>query len=106
MTMTMTMASHIKNRMRTGRTRYPVADPHPRLIKEIQAHAAARRKPELLFFLRGSAPPRGLFPPRIGIGPSAISMMLNRQYGPQRRTIEKLAKALKVPVADIWPVAA
>jgi len=56
----------------------------------------------LLFFLRGSAPPRGLFPPaRIGIGPSAISMMLNRQYRPQRRTVAKFAKALKVATSYV-----
>ncbi len=39
-----------------------------------------------------------------GIGPSAISMLLSRQARPQRRTVEKVAKALGVTFADLWPV--
>lgn len=38
-----------------------------------------------------------------GVGQSAISMMLARNCRPQRRTIEKLATALKVKPEDLWP---
>jgi len=40
---------------------------------------------------------------RIGIGQSAISNMLNRKCRPQKRTIKKVAGALGVEVADLWP---
>lgn len=39
----------------------------------------------------------------IGVGQPAISMMLNRRCRPQRRTVEKIAGALKVPTSDLWP---
>jgi len=39
----------------------------------------------------------------IGVGQSAISMMLARNCRPQRRTVEKLAEALKVSIEDLWP---
>ena len=38
-----------------------------------------------------------------GVGQSAISMMLARDCRPQRRSVEKLAKALKVAPSDLWP---
>lgn len=37
-----------------------------------------------------------------GVGQSAISMMLNRNCRPQRRTLEKLATGLKVPLHKLW----
>lgn len=40
----------------------------------------------------------------IGVGQSAISMMLSRNCRPQRRTIEKLAAALNVDSKLLWPV--
>lgn len=40
---------------------------------------------------------------RIGVGQPAISMMLNRQCRPQRRTIRKIADALNVDATDLWP---
>jgi DNA-binding XRE family transcriptional regulator len=40
---------------------------------------------------------------RIGVGQSAISMLLKRRCRPQRRTIGKLAEALGVPVEELWP---
>lgn len=40
---------------------------------------------------------------RIGIGQPAISMMLNRQCRPQRRTISKLAESLGVLPQELWP---
>ncbi|HEY7154190.1 MAG TPA: helix-turn-helix transcriptional regulator [Gemmataceae bacterium] len=39
----------------------------------------------------------------IEVGQSAVSMMLARKCRPQRRTVEKIAKALGVLTADIWP---
>lgn len=39
----------------------------------------------------------------IGVGQPAVSMMLSRNCRPQRRTVEKMAKALKVSPEDIWP---
>jgi lambda repressor-like predicted transcriptional regulator len=39
----------------------------------------------------------------VGIGQPAISMMLSRQCRPQRRTVEKIAKALGVEASEIWP---
>ena len=39
----------------------------------------------------------------IGVGQPAVSMMLNRNCRPQRRTVEKIAKALKVSPEDVWP---
>jgi ribosome-binding protein aMBF1 (putative translation factor) len=40
---------------------------------------------------------------RIGVGQPAVSMMLKRQARPQRRTVEKVARALGVPTEEIWP---
>ncbi len=40
---------------------------------------------------------------RIGVGQSAISMLLKRRCRPQRRTLGKLAAALDVPVETLWP---
>jgi DNA-binding XRE family transcriptional regulator len=40
---------------------------------------------------------------RIGVGQSAISMLLKRRCRPQRRTLGKLAEALGVPVEELWP---
>lgn len=39
----------------------------------------------------------------VGIGQSAVSMMLNRKCRPQRRTVEKIALALKVSTEELWP---
>lgn len=39
----------------------------------------------------------------IGVKQPAISMMLSRDCRPQRRTVEKIAAALKVSPEDIWP---
>jgi len=40
---------------------------------------------------------------RIGVGQPAISMMLARSCRPQRRTVEKIAEALNVDPAVLWP---
>jgi lambda repressor-like predicted transcriptional regulator len=40
---------------------------------------------------------------RVGVGRSAISMMLSRQCRPQKRTVEKIAHALGVELRDLWP---
>jgi DNA-binding XRE family transcriptional regulator len=40
---------------------------------------------------------------RVGVGQSAISMLLKRRCRPQRRTVGKLAEALGVPVEELWP---
>jgi DNA-binding XRE family transcriptional regulator len=40
---------------------------------------------------------------RIGVGQSAISMLLKRRCRPQRRTLGKLAQALGVTVEELWP---
>jgi DNA-binding XRE family transcriptional regulator len=40
---------------------------------------------------------------RIGVGQSAISMLLKRRCRPQRRTLGKLAEALGVTVEELWP---
>jgi lambda repressor-like predicted transcriptional regulator len=40
---------------------------------------------------------------RIGVGQSAISMMLSRGCRPQPRTLGKLADALGVSVEELWP---
>ena len=40
---------------------------------------------------------------RIGVGQSAISMLLKRRCRPQRRTLGKLAEALGVTVEVLWP---
>ncbi len=39
----------------------------------------------------------------IDVGQPAISMMLSRKCRPQRQTVEKIAKALEVSPAEIWP---
>ncbi|MCA9086083.1 MAG: helix-turn-helix transcriptional regulator, partial [Planctomycetaceae bacterium] len=39
----------------------------------------------------------------IGVGQPAVSMLLNRECRPQRRTVEKIANALNVPFAELWP---
>jgi lambda repressor-like predicted transcriptional regulator len=39
----------------------------------------------------------------IGVKQPAISMLLSRECRPQRRTVEKIAAALKVSPEEIWP---
>jgi len=40
---------------------------------------------------------------RIGVGQSAISMMLSRNCRPQKGTVKKIADALEVQPSDLWP---
>lgn len=40
---------------------------------------------------------------RLGIGQSAIAMMLQRHCRPQRRTVLRMAEALGVPPEKLWP---
>ncbi len=40
---------------------------------------------------------------KVGVGQPAISMMLNRDCRPQRKTVEKIAAALDVTPEDLWP---
>jgi lambda repressor-like predicted transcriptional regulator len=40
---------------------------------------------------------------KIGVGQSAIAMMLQRQCRPQRRTVARMADALGVPAERLWP---
>jgi lambda repressor-like predicted transcriptional regulator len=40
---------------------------------------------------------------RIGVGQSAVSMLLSRKCRPQPRTLGKIADALGVRVEDLWP---
>ena len=40
---------------------------------------------------------------KIGVGQSAIAMMLARECRPQRRTIRRLANALGVSCESLWP---
>lgn len=40
---------------------------------------------------------------RIGIGQSAIAMMLKRECRPQKRTVARLAEALSVKPEELWP---
>lgn len=40
---------------------------------------------------------------KIGVGQPAVSMMLNRTCRPQRKTVEKIANALGVSTAELWP---
>jgi DNA-binding Xre family transcriptional regulator len=39
----------------------------------------------------------------LGIGQPAISMLLSRQARPQRRTVERVARALGISPGDLWP---
>jgi lambda repressor-like predicted transcriptional regulator len=41
---------------------------------------------------------------KMGVGQPAISMLLNRKTRPQQRTISKVATALGVSPAELWPV--
>ena len=43
------------------------------------------------------------FAAAIGVGQPAISMVLTRNCRPQRRTVEKIAKALDVSAEEVWP---
>lgn len=40
---------------------------------------------------------------RIGVGQSAVSMLLSRKCRPQPRTLGKIAEALGVRIEDLWP---
>lgn len=40
---------------------------------------------------------------RIGVGQSAIAMMLKRECRPQKRTIRRLAEGLQVSPCELWP---
>lgn len=39
----------------------------------------------------------------IGVGQSAIAMMLSRECRPQKATVKKIAEALGVPSTKLWP---
>jgi predicted XRE-type DNA-binding protein len=39
----------------------------------------------------------------IGVKQPAVSLLLSRRARPQRRTVEKIASALGVPPAQLWP---
>lgn len=39
----------------------------------------------------------------IGVTQPAVSLLLNRECRPQRRTVQRIAKALDVDVSEIWP---
>jgi lambda repressor-like predicted transcriptional regulator len=39
----------------------------------------------------------------IGVGQPAVSLLLTRKSRPQRRTVEKVAKALGVSPSELWP---
>ena len=39
----------------------------------------------------------------IGVGQPAVSMMLARNSRPQARTVQRIAAALGVPAAELWP---
>ncbi len=39
----------------------------------------------------------------VGVGQSAVSMLLSRKCQPQPRTLGKIAEALGVKVEDLWP---
>ncbi len=39
----------------------------------------------------------------IHVGQSAVSMIISRACRPQKRTVEKIAKALKVSPEELWP---
>lgn len=41
---------------------------------------------------------------KIGVGQPAISMMLQRNCRPQKKTVHKLAEALGVSPEELWPV--
>jgi transcriptional regulator with XRE-family HTH domain len=40
---------------------------------------------------------------RVGVGQSAIAMLLRRRCRPQRKTLGKLASALGVELEELWP---
>lgn len=40
---------------------------------------------------------------RVGIGQPAVSMMLNRESRPQKRTVVRIAEALGVSPQELWP---
>jgi predicted XRE-type DNA-binding protein len=39
----------------------------------------------------------------IGVKQPAVSLLLSRESRPQRRTVERIAQALKVASAELWP---
>ncbi len=39
----------------------------------------------------------------IGVGQPAVSMIISRDCRPQKRTVEKIAAALRVSPEDLWP---
>jgi len=40
---------------------------------------------------------------KVGVGQSAISMMIARNCRPQRRTVRRIAEALDLEPGDLWP---
>ena len=40
---------------------------------------------------------------KVGLGQSAVAMMLARECRPQKKTVRKFAAALKVEPGDLWP---
>jgi lambda repressor-like predicted transcriptional regulator len=46
---------------------------------------------------------QGQLAEKIGVGQPAVSLLLSRASRPQRRTVEKIAGALGVEPAELWP---
>ncbi len=78
------------------------AEHNPSVAKEVEAEEATFAER-----LRNTMDEKGVtqesLATAIGVGQSAIAMMLSRDCRPQRRTVLKLAEALKVQPEELWP---
>ena len=75
-----------------------VREAHERMEEEERQFAA-----NLARFLEEKAIGQAELAQRLGLGPSAISMMLSRRVRPQRRTVQKIAQILGVELRELWP---
>jgi lambda repressor-like predicted transcriptional regulator len=84
----------------------PYADVVPPDVKHIlqqmdQEEAGFGERVAALLEAKGMT--QGDLAAEIGIGQPAVSMIISRGCRPQRRTIEKIAQALKVSTEELWP---
>jgi lambda repressor-like predicted transcriptional regulator len=79
---------------------------HSREVKDV--HASMDRQEEhfadrVLSLMRERDMTQAQLANACEIGQPAVSNLLSRRSRPQRRTVEKIAKALGVPSSEIWP---
>jgi lambda repressor-like predicted transcriptional regulator len=84
-------------------TMAPDADPEAKGVLQRMDREEATFAERLRDAMRERGVTQAQLAEKIGVGQPAISMMLQRECRPQRRTVTRLAEALGVSPDDLWP---